>query len=55
VNSHFHLCRRGYHHNRVDIVHLAVGTADVNNDLVALYLGTMTEAHRDGYMSWTRG
>jgi hypothetical protein len=38
VDSHFHLCRHGYHHNCVDIDALATGTANVNEDPVALYL-----------------
>jgi hypothetical protein len=39
VDSHFHLCGRGYHHDRVNVNALAAGTADVDEDLVALYLG----------------
>jgi hypothetical protein len=39
VNSYFHLCGRGYHHNCVDVDALATGTTDVDDDLVALYLG----------------
>jgi hypothetical protein len=27
VNSLFHLCGCGYHHNRVDVVSLAAGTS----------------------------
>jgi hypothetical protein len=27
VDSFFHLCRCGQHHNRVDNVHLAAGTS----------------------------
>jgi hypothetical protein len=37
VDSYLHLCRRGYHHVHVDA--LAIGTVDVNEDPVALYLG----------------
>jgi hypothetical protein len=39
MNSYFHLCEHGYHHDRVDVDDLAAGTVDVNEDLVALYLG----------------
>jgi hypothetical protein len=39
VNSYFHICERGYHHNRVDANALAAGTSDVDEDLVAIYLG----------------
>jgi hypothetical protein len=38
VNSYFHLCERGYHHDRVDIDALAAGIVDVDDDLMALYL-----------------
>jgi hypothetical protein len=38
VNSYFHLCERGYHHDRVDTDALATSTADVDNDPVAMYL-----------------
>jgi hypothetical protein len=39
VNSFFHLYRCGYHHNCIDAVHLAAGTLEEDDDLVALYLG----------------
>lgn len=39
VDSHFHLCGHGYHHDGVDIDALAAGTADVDDDPVVLYLG----------------
>jgi hypothetical protein len=39
VNSYFHLCGCGYHHNRVDEVPLAASTPDVDDDPIALYLG----------------
>jgi len=39
VDSHFHICGRGYHHDSVDIDALAAGIADVDDDPVALYLG----------------
>jgi hypothetical protein len=39
VDLHFHLCGRGYHHDCVDVDTLAAGTADVDDDPVALYLG----------------
>jgi hypothetical protein len=39
VDSYLHLCRRGYHHVHVDA--LAIGTVDVNEDPVALYLGVL--------------
>jgi hypothetical protein len=32
VDSFFHLCGCGYHHNRVDEVFLVVGIADVDDD-----------------------
>jgi hypothetical protein len=37
VNSLFHLCGCGYHHNRVDDVPLAVGTPIVVEGFVAVY------------------
>jgi hypothetical protein len=39
VNSYFHLCKCGYHHNRVDEVPLVAGTPNMDDDPVALYLG----------------
>jgi hypothetical protein len=39
VNSYFHLCGRGKNHNRIDANALAVGTADVDEDHLALYSG----------------
>jgi hypothetical protein len=38
MDSHFPLCELGYHHDRVDINPLVVGIADVDDDLMALYL-----------------
>jgi hypothetical protein len=38
VNSFFHLYGCGYHHNRIDEVPLAVGTPEVDDDPVTLYL-----------------
>jgi hypothetical protein len=46
VDSYFHLCRRGYHHDNVDVDVVAVGTDDVDEDSVALYLGYYDWAHR---------
>jgi hypothetical protein len=43
VNSYFHLCEHGYHHNRIDADALAAGTADVDEDPLALYLGYYNE------------
>jgi hypothetical protein len=37
--SYFHLCRCDYHHDCVDVDVVAIGTADVDKDSVALYLG----------------
>jgi hypothetical protein len=39
VDSHFHLYRRGYHHDCVDADALTTGAANVDNDPMALYLG----------------
>jgi hypothetical protein len=39
VNSYFHLHKRGYYHDRVDADALATGTADVDDDPMAMYLG----------------
>jgi hypothetical protein len=39
VYSYFHLCRSGYHHDRVDVDALAAATVDVDEDLMTLYLG----------------
>jgi hypothetical protein len=36
VDSQFHLCGRGYHHDRVDVDALAAGTIDVDENPVAL-------------------
>jgi hypothetical protein len=55
VNSYFHLCGHGYHHNCVDTATLAAGTADVDEDPVALYLEYYEEAYRDSCRSWTCG
>jgi hypothetical protein len=39
VDSHFHLYGRGYHHDSVNTDALATGSFDIDDDLVALYLG----------------
>jgi hypothetical protein len=39
VNLYFHLYEGGYHYNRVDVVALATGTTNVDEDPVVLYLG----------------
>jgi len=39
VNSFFHLYGCGNHHNCIDAVPLVTGTPDMEEDLVALYLG----------------
>jgi hypothetical protein len=39
VNSSFHLCGCGYHHNCVDDVPVIAGTTETDDDLVAHYLG----------------
>jgi hypothetical protein len=39
VNSFFHLCGCGYHHNRVDDIPVVADTLEVNDDPVAHYLG----------------
>jgi hypothetical protein len=39
VNSFFHLCERGYHHNHVDSVIMITSTAEADDDPVTLYLG----------------
>jgi hypothetical protein len=39
LNSYFHLCECGYHHDRVDADALIASIANVDEDLVALYLG----------------
>jgi hypothetical protein len=39
VNSLFHLCRCGYHHNRVDDIPVIAGTPEADDDPVAYYLG----------------
>jgi hypothetical protein len=39
VNSYLHLYGCGYYHNCIDDVPLAAGSADVDDDFVALYLG----------------
>jgi len=38
VDSYFHLCGRGYHHDHVDVDALTATTADVDENPVALYL-----------------
>jgi hypothetical protein len=42
VNSYFLLCELGYHYDHVDVDALAVGTANVDDDPVALYWDTTT-------------
>jgi hypothetical protein len=39
VNSLFHLCGCGYHHNCVDDIPVIVGTPEADDDPVAYYLG----------------
>jgi hypothetical protein len=39
VNSSFHLCGCGNHHNRVDDVPVIAGTLEADDDPVAHYLG----------------
>jgi hypothetical protein len=39
VNSSFHLCGCGYHHNRVDDIPVIAGTPEADDDPVAYYLG----------------
>lgn len=39
VNSLLHIYGRGSHHDRMDADAYAAGTADVDDDPVALYLG----------------
>jgi hypothetical protein len=43
VNSCFHLCERGYHQDRVDVDALTADIADVDEDLVALYSGSILQ------------
>jgi len=38
VDSLIHICRRGNHHDRIDVNVLDAGVADVDEDHVALYL-----------------
>jgi hypothetical protein len=38
VNSHFHLYRCGYHHNRIDGASMYAGTGDAKDDSVANFL-----------------
>jgi hypothetical protein len=38
VDSYFHLCERGYHHDRLDFDTLVAGIAGVDEDPMALYL-----------------
>ncbi len=37
--SHFHLCGRGYHNDRVNVDALAAGIVDVDDNPMTLYLG----------------
>jgi hypothetical protein len=37
--SYFHLYGYRYHHNHIDVVPLAAGTPEMDDDPVALYLG----------------
>jgi hypothetical protein len=39
VDSLFHLCEHGKHHDHIDDDVLAKGIADVNEDPVVLYFG----------------
>jgi len=39
VNSFFHLCGCGHHHNRIDNVLMIAGILKADNNPVALYLG----------------
>jgi hypothetical protein len=39
VNSFFHLCGCGYHHNLVDDISMITGTPETDDVLVAYYLG----------------
>jgi hypothetical protein len=39
VNSFFHLCGCGYHHNRVNDIPVIAGTPKADDDPVAHYLG----------------
>jgi hypothetical protein len=38
VNSFFHLCGCGYHHNRIDDIPVIAGTLEADDDPVAHYL-----------------
>jgi hypothetical protein len=38
VNSHFHLYRCGYHHNRIDGASLDASAGDADDDSIANYL-----------------
>jgi hypothetical protein len=38
VDSFFHLCGCGYHHNRVDDIPMIAGTLELDDDQVAFYL-----------------
>jgi hypothetical protein len=38
-NSFFHLYGCNYPHNRIDATHLAASTPELDDDLIALYLG----------------
>jgi hypothetical protein len=39
VDSYFNICERDYHCNCIDVDALAVGTADIDKDPMALYFG----------------
>jgi hypothetical protein len=39
VNSFFHLCGCGYHHNHVDDISVIAGIPEADDVLVAYYLG----------------
>lgn len=39
VNSFFHLCEYGYHHNRVDDILVIACTPEADDDPVEHYLG----------------
>jgi hypothetical protein len=39
VDSFFHLCGCGYHHNHVDDILMIAGTPEADDNPVAYYLG----------------
>jgi predicted DNA-binding helix-hairpin-helix protein len=44
VDSHFHLYRRDFHHNRIDGASLDAGTCDAENDSVSNYFECYDES-----------